>query len=105
MAQAEYQGAQRSIADLLAARYENTDGVPDAEIMRTFMPFNIALRYVDAEDPDRSMDWLEEAFEVRDPMLPYLRLPLYYDLLNSNPRYQDLLRRMNLPTPIPRQGP
>ncbi len=104
MAEGGYEGAQRAIADLLAARYENADGVPDAEVMRTYMPYNIALRYVDAEDPDRSMDWLEEAFEVRDPMLPYLRQPLYYDLLHSNSRYQDLLRRMNLPTPIPRQG-
>jgi TolB-like protein/Tfp pilus assembly protein PilF len=98
MAQAGYQGAQRAIADLLAARFERAQGVPDSEVMRTYMPFNIALRYVDAEDPERSMDWLEEAFVVRDPMLPYLRQPLYYDLLHSNPRYQDLLRRMNLPT-------
>jgi serine/threonine-protein kinase len=102
MAEGNYKGAQRAIADLLAARYENADGVPDAEVRRTYMPFNIALRYVDAEDPERSMDWLEEAFEVRDPMLPYLRNPLYYDLLHTNPRYQALLRKMNLPPLAPR---
>jgi len=97
MAEGGYKGAQRAIADLLAARYESADGVPDAEVKRTYMPYNIALRYVDAEDPERSMDWLEEALVVRDPMLPYLRMPLYYDLLHIEPRYQDLLRRMNLP--------
>ena len=103
LAEGGYEGAQIAIADLLAARYENTGGVPDAEVMRTYMPFNIALRYVDAGDSDRAMDWLEEAYEVRDPMLPYLRLPLYYDLLHSNARYQALLHRMNLPPLAPRR--
>jgi TolB-like protein len=98
LAEGGYEGAQRAIADLLAARYENAGGVPDAEVTRTFMPYFIALRYVDAGDFDRAVDWLEEAYEVRDPMLPYLRNPFYYDALRSNPRYQDLLRRMNLPT-------
>ena len=104
LAEGGYEGAQRAIADLLAARYENAGGVPNAEVMRIYMPYAIALRYVDAGDSDRAVDWLEEAYEVRDPMLPYLREPFYYDALRSNPRYQDLLRRMNLPTPIPRQG-
>ena len=77
------------------------DTVPNAEVMRIFMPYAIALRYVDAGDSDRAVDWLEEAYEVRDPMLPYLREPFYYDALRSNPSYQDLLRRMNLPTSTP----
>jgi len=98
LAEGGYEGAQRAIADLLAARYEKAGGVPNAEVLRIYMPFSIARRYVDAGDSDRAVDWLEEAYEVRDPNLPYLREPFYYDALRSNPRYQDLLRRMNLPT-------
>jgi serine/threonine protein kinase/Tfp pilus assembly protein PilF len=92
-----YEGAQRTIADLLAERYEKAGGIPDAGVFRIYMPCDIALRYIDAGDYDRAMDWLEEAYEVRDPNLPYLDLPVH-DPLRSDPRFQDLWRRMNLPT-------
>ena len=42
------------------------------------------------------MDWLDRAFEYRDPNLPYLRLPIY-DPLRADPRFQSLVRRMGLP--------
>jgi hypothetical protein len=34
--------------------------------------------------------------EARDPNMPYLGVPLY-DSLSSDPRFQDLLRRMKFP--------
>jgi hypothetical protein len=64
------------------------------------MPTGIALRYIDAGDYDRALDWLEEAFKVRDPNLPYLGHPVW-DPLRSNRRYQSLFRRMNLPMSAP----
>ena len=63
----------------------------------------IAHHYLRAGDNGRAIDWLERAYEVHNPNLPYLGAP-DYDPLRSDPRFQDLLRRMNLPTPIPRQG-
>jgi hypothetical protein len=42
------------------------------------------------------MDWLEKAFDYRDPNLPYLRLPAY-DPLRADPRFQSLARRLGLP--------
>ena len=60
------------------------------------MPCSIALRYVDVGDYERAIDWLETAYEERDPNLPYLGKPLY-DPMRSNPRFQALLRRMGLP--------
>jgi tetratricopeptide (TPR) repeat protein len=91
--EAGYEGAQRHIADLMAARYERSSGVPDPNSR----PWNVAYYYLYAGEYDRTMDWLEEAFEFRDPSLPYLFYP-EYDPLRSDPRFQDLLRRMNLPT-------
>jgi serine/threonine-protein kinase len=44
---------------------------------------------------DEAFDWLEKAFEERVPHLFYRRLPLY-DSLRPDPRFKDLLRRMNL---------
>ena len=96
LAEAGYEGAQRRLADLLAARYEKAGRVPDPGVARVYMPCSIALRYVDAGDYERAIDWLETAYEERDPNLPYLGRPLY-DPMRSNPRFQALLRRMGLP--------
>jgi tetratricopeptide (TPR) repeat protein len=95
LAEGGYEGAQRRLADLLAERYEKAAGVPNAGALRVYLPWAISLRYRDAGDYENAMDWLEKAFEVRDPNLPYVAGPLY-DPLRSNPRFQDLMRRMNL---------
>jgi hypothetical protein len=58
-------------------------------------PTDIAGVYVLAGDNGRALEWLERAYEGRDPNLPYLRLPMY-DPLRSEPRFQDLMRRMKL---------
>jgi TolB-like protein/Tfp pilus assembly protein PilF/predicted Ser/Thr protein kinase len=85
---ASYKGAYRSVADLLAERYGNPgNNVP---------ALNISNTYLDAGEYDLVMDWLEKAYEEHDPSLPYLGLP-EYDPLRSYPRFQDLLRKMNLP--------
>jgi hypothetical protein len=96
LAEAGYEGAQRRIADLLAARYEKSGGVPDPGVRRVYMPVDIALRYLDARDYDRTIDWLEKAFEARDPNLPYVGYSPLYDPLRSDPRFQDLVRRLGL---------
>ena len=97
LAEGGYEGAQRSLGDLLAARYEKARGIPSAGGSRVYMPCAIALRYIDAGDYNRAIDWLEEAYEARDPNLPYIGRPLY-DPLRSDPRFQNLVRRMGLPT-------
>ena len=96
LAEGGYEGAQRRIADLLAARYEKTGGVPEHTARRVYMPCAIGLRYMDARDYDRAMDWLEEAYKARDPNVVALIRPLY-DPLRSNPRFQALARKLNMP--------
>jgi tetratricopeptide (TPR) repeat protein len=99
-AEAGYEGAMRRVADLLAARYEKSRGVPNpgAPMVVSQPPSVIAAWYVFAGDYDKSIDWLERAFDVHDPQLLYISLKNIYDPLRSDPRFQDLLRRMNLPT-------
>jgi len=99
LSEANYEGAIRSIADLRAARYEKSGGIPDTGSSWDYDPVvGIAKRYLSAGDYDRAIEWLEKAFEVRDPNLPYISFQPIYDPLRSDPRFQDLLRRMNLPT-------
>ncbi|HQM64615.1 MAG TPA: protein kinase, partial [Acidobacteriota bacterium] len=69
----------------------------EARAKKSFVcPTDIANVYVSAGEKDRALEWLEKAYEIHDPNLPYLRLPLY-DVLRSDPRFQALARRMNLP--------
>ncbi len=97
LAEAGYEGAQRRLGDLLAARYEKAGGVPTAGARRTFLPVGIALRYVDAGDYRRALDWLEKAYEVRDPNLLYSFTDPINDPLRADPRFQALAKRMGLP--------
>jgi serine/threonine-protein kinase len=96
LAEGGYEGAQLAIADLLAERYEMAEGVPEAGARRVFLAKAIAMRYIDGGDTQRALDWLEEAYEARDPNFPYLGLPLF-DPLRSEARFQALARKMNLP--------
>jgi len=82
-----YAGAQQRLADIIAGR-SGTPGEPDA--------FSVSVRYLFAGDHERSIQWLERAFPDRGGFLPYLVAPLH-EPLRSDLRFQDLLRRMNLP--------
>ncbi len=105
LAEAGYEGAMRSSADLLTARYEKSGGVPDPGDPLPHSAWAIAHWYLWAGDYDRSIDWLGKAFEVRDPNLPYAGFQPIWDPLRSDLRFQDLLRRMNLPTTSAKSDP
>jgi serine/threonine-protein kinase len=57
----------------------------------------IAPIYAALGDPGRAFQWLEKAYQERDSQLAYLKVAPGFDSLRSDPRYQDLLRRMNFP--------
>jgi TolB-like protein/DNA-binding winged helix-turn-helix (wHTH) protein/Tfp pilus assembly protein PilF len=59
--------------------------------------YNVALIYDGLGDIDRAMEWLERAYRERSPQLPGLRIETWSDSLRADPRFQDLLRRMNFP--------
>jgi len=95
------------IAEVMAQGYEE-DGYSGAmtsaaEIMVAFSkqtyvsPYPISKMYTLAGDKEKTMEWFERGYEMKDPTMPYTGAPLIFDLLHDDPRYQDLLRRMNLP--------
>jgi tetratricopeptide (TPR) repeat protein len=94
LAEAGHEGAFRRLGDLLAARLDEAGGiVAPGGVDANY----IAKHYLYAGDFDRAMDWIEKAFETHDPNMPYITTDPIYDPLRSDPRFQDLLRRMNLP--------
>jgi hypothetical protein len=46
---------------------------------------------------DQALEWLGKAFEERSTSLVFLQVDPTFDPLRSEPRFQDLLRRMNFP--------
>jgi hypothetical protein len=58
----------------------------------------IAAIYAGLGDKNKAFEFLEKAYQERDSDLPYfLRSDLRVDNLRSDPRFEDLLRRMNFP--------
>jgi hypothetical protein len=49
-----------------------------------------------AGEQQRALDALEKSFRTRDPGLIYAKVDPLLQSLHSDPRYQDLLRRMGL---------
>jgi TolB-like protein len=86
-AQSGYEGAMRSAADLLAARARKT----------YVNSFDVASLYAIAGENDQAFEWLEKSLEERSPHMPYVDAYVELEPLRSDPRFQALLRRMNLP--------
>ena len=53
--------------------------------------------YVDLGEKDQAIQWLEKAYEDPYGDLVWLKVSPRMDRLRSDPRFQDLLRRMNFP--------
>ena len=83
-----YSEAMRSVAETLAAISKET-----------FVgPVWIALPYSFAGEKEKVLELLEKAYEIKSPMMPYIGgHGAINNLLHDEPRFQDLLRRMNLP--------
>jgi len=62
---------------------------------------NQGHRYCMLKEYDKAMDYFEQAYELHIPDIAYSSLYFYeYEQLKDNPRYIQLLRKMNLPLPV-----
>jgi len=60
-------------------------------------PYNFVRVYAGMGMKDQAMEWLEKAFEDRSHSLVWIRSDLTLESLRSDPRFQDLLRRVGFP--------
>jgi len=86
-AEAGYSGALSRVADTLIARSRTT----------YVTSWQIGTLYTRAGKNDEALEWLEKAYEEHDGNMPYLSVDPIFDGLRDDPRFQDMLRRMNLP--------
>jgi len=86
-AETGYVGAWRKAADVEEAKHGGEPGVAN----------DLAQDYMMLGDKARALDWLERACDARDPNVPYIRCFPLFDPLRSEPRFQAVVRRLNLP--------
>ena len=86
-AEGGYAGAQKRLVEVWRARFGQPGGV---------RAWDLTLRCLYAGDRDGALQWLERAYAEGDGNVPYVGQPVF-DPLRSDPRYQSLLRRLNLP--------
>jgi serine/threonine-protein kinase len=86
-AKAGYRGAMALVAETLVAQSRQA----------YVSPIDIAEYYAYAGNKDQTLDWLEKALEAREPNTPYIHIVPLFAGLRGEPRFRDLLRRMNLP--------
>jgi hypothetical protein len=77
----------RRAADLLAVRPRKT----------YVSSFDVAILYAIAGENDQAFEWLEKSLEERSPHMPYVDAYVELTPLHADPRFQELLRKMNLP--------
>ena len=59
--------------------------------------YNIGEVYIGLGDTDKAFEWLQKAYEERSRALVFLNVEPRLDPLRSDPRFEDLLCRMNFP--------
>ena len=60
--------------------------------------YDMALIYVGLGEKEQAFEWLERAWKERFGWLVFINVEPIFDPLRSDPRFQDLLRRMNFPS-------
>jgi TolB-like protein/Flp pilus assembly protein TadD len=85
-----YARGQRSESDAALARLKLSSS--------DRWPFGITQAYAFRHDVDRTFEWLEKSYQMRDPdLMINLRGDPLLAPLRADPRYSALLRKMNLP--------
>ena len=71
----------------------------EREYSRGNFPFPglVAEIYSRLLNKDKAFYWLEKAYEERDNSMVFLRVDPTYDPLRSDPRFEQLVRRVGLP--------
>jgi len=86
-----YGEAMKRVAEALITR------LPEAFAL----PSDIAGFYAVAGEREKAVEWLEKGLDPHDPFMPYIGVTPWFDDLRPDPRFQALLRKMNLPVAPP----
>ena len=72
-------------------------GLVENAAQRYVSPYLIARLHLALDHRDEVFRWLERAFGERAAWVPFLKVDPRMDVLRSDPRFLDLLGRINFP--------
>jgi tetratricopeptide (TPR) repeat protein len=77
----------------------NRDDLSDAALAKVTddWAYEIAPAYAYRGDKARALQWLDRAYDLKDPSLAFLKVDVLFDGLAADPGFKALLRKMNLP--------
>jgi hypothetical protein len=61
-------------------------------------PFDRASIYARLDDHEQALRWLEKGLVQRIRYIPYVNVDPVFDNLRADPRFQQLMRRIGLPS-------
>ena len=85
----------------ILAAYEEILGHLEKYAENNYIQFwEMALRYIVADQHAKAMDWIEKGYELHDPQMALITsITCFQDALSGNPRYIAMCEKMNLPVP------
>jgi len=72
-------------------------------VTRYVSPYDLARTYACVKDKEQTFAWLEKAYEEHNPDLIELNMEPSFDSIRSDPRFHNLLLRIDLPLSVPGQ--
>jgi serine/threonine protein kinase/Tfp pilus assembly protein PilF len=91
-----YLGSAYAVAGRRADAQKVQDQLLESSKTMYVPAVEIAGIYAGLGQKDRAFDWLEKSYEERSLLLAFVKAIPDFDPLRSDPRFADLLRRMNL---------
>lgn len=85
-----YTATKNAVVKQQIERTLKDDGKP------SFRPFEVAALYTDVGDRENALRWMERAYTERNRDLYEIGVNPRFDILRDDPRFRDLLKRMNL---------
>jgi Tfp pilus assembly protein PilF len=85
--QGGYERAMLNFAELLETRSDSN----------YVNPWAVATAFDYGGNPEKTIDWLEKAYQARNPNMLYLAVIPFSEAVRGDPRFAELLRQMNLP--------
>jgi len=92
-----YLGAAYGTAGYAAQARRIIEELKEISKTRHVSPYSFALVYSGLNDKDQAFEWLDRAYEARSFGMTQLKVETILENLRSDPRFKELLKRMNLP--------
>lgn len=90
-------GHAYAVAGRRGEAFKIVDELTKLSEQRNVQAYDIAVIYSGLGDSEQAFTWLETAYQERSSNLGYLKIDPRLGPLRDDPRFQDLLRRMNFP--------